>query len=119
MSTAGKRLILNGFAMTVVGHVSAGLRRHPGDRADAYSRLPRRTGLAGLPESAAGNPGYAVSTGTFEDFITYVTPGLRHRGRARESHPPGVSREKLRGPGRRRPGDDHPGAAFRRPGVPA
>ncbi|OPG04621.1 LLM class flavin-dependent oxidoreductase [Microbispora sp. GKU 823] len=65
------------------------------------------------------NLGYAVSPGTFEDFIEYVVPELRRRGLVREAYPPGVLREKLQGAGRRRLGDDHPGAAFRRVEVPA
>lgn len=43
-----KQLILNGFAMTVVGHVSAGLWRHPSDRADTYTSLDYWTNLARL-----------------------------------------------------------------------
>lgn len=51
MSQYPKRLILNGFGMTVVGHVSAGLWRHPSDRASRYTTLSYWTDLARLLES--------------------------------------------------------------------
>ncbi|WP_352810277.1 hypothetical protein [Mesorhizobium sp. M0293] len=47
-SEAVKPLILNGFGMTVVGHVSAGLWRHPSDRAHNYTSLEYWTSLAKL-----------------------------------------------------------------------
>ncbi|MFT3688299.1 LLM class flavin-dependent oxidoreductase [Paenirhodobacter sp.] len=43
-----KPLILNGFAMTVPGHVSAGVWRHPSDRSHEYTKLSYWTGLARL-----------------------------------------------------------------------
>ena len=75
--------------------------------------------LADAADLDGFNLGYAVSPGTFEDFITYVTPELRRRGRIRANYASGVLREKLQGPGRARLSEDHPGAAFRRPQVPA
>jgi FMN-dependent oxidoreductase (nitrilotriacetate monooxygenase family) len=41
-------LILNAFAMNVVGHISAGLWRHPDDQAYRYTSLDYWTGLARL-----------------------------------------------------------------------
>lgn len=43
-----KQFILNGFAMNVVGHISAGLWRHPDDRAHDYISLDYWINLARL-----------------------------------------------------------------------
>ena len=45
-----KPLILNGFAMDVVGHVSAGLWRHPKDQANRYTSLDYWVSLARILE---------------------------------------------------------------------
>lgn len=42
--------ILNGFAMNVTGHISAGLWRHPADHADRHVELDHWIGLARLLE---------------------------------------------------------------------
>ncbi|AGT10792.1 LLM class flavin-dependent oxidoreductase [Paracoccus aminophilus] len=47
-TSAKKPLILNGFAMTVPGHVSAGVWRHPSDQSQNYTKLSYWTGLAEL-----------------------------------------------------------------------
>jgi FMN-dependent oxidoreductase (nitrilotriacetate monooxygenase family) len=59
------------------------------------------------------NVAYVVVPGSFADFISYVTPELRSRGRIRERYQPGTLRQKLFGAGPTLP-HDHPGAAFRR-----
>ena len=45
-------LILNGFIMNVVGHVSAGLWRHPADRATEYVDLDYWIHIARLLDEA-------------------------------------------------------------------
>ncbi|MDH5858972.1 LLM class flavin-dependent oxidoreductase [Lampropedia aestuarii] len=47
-STSPTPWILNGFAMNVVGHISAGLWRHPQDQAYRYTELDHWTRLARL-----------------------------------------------------------------------
>lgn len=47
-STPKKPIILNGFAMAVPAHVSAGVWRHPSDRSHDYTKLSYWTGLARL-----------------------------------------------------------------------
>lgn len=73
--------------------------------ADQLEQLAEEAGVDGF------NIAYAISPGSFEDFIEYVIPELRARGRLT---PPGHGRT-LRGRliGTDRLGDDHPGAAFR------
>lgn len=51
MSDSRKRLILNGFVMSTVGHLSPGLWRHPDDEAHRYTTLSYWTDLARLLES--------------------------------------------------------------------
>ncbi|NPD14873.1 LLM class flavin-dependent oxidoreductase [Xinfangfangia sp. D13-10-4-6] len=48
--TQKKPIILNGFAMTVPGHVSAGVWRHPSDRSHEYTSSGYWTDLAQLLE---------------------------------------------------------------------
>ena len=81
--------------------------------------------LAGTPEQIADaleqwfdagvdgfNLVYAVTPGTFEDFIDAVVPELRRRGLVRSEYVPGTLREKLFG--RIRLPEGHPAAAHRR-----
>nr|MDT0526398.1 LLM class flavin-dependent oxidoreductase [Streptomyces sp. DSM 41633] len=51
VTPARKRLILNGFVMPTVGHLSPGLWRHPDDEAHRYLKLSYWTDLARLLES--------------------------------------------------------------------
>jgi long-chain alkane monooxygenase len=63
-----------------------------------------------------------LTPGTARDFIELVVPGLRRRGRFRESYEDGETlRERLFGAGHPRLPADHPGARHRRPlpGEPA
>ena len=60
------------------------------------------------------NLAYAVTPGTFEDFIEFVVPELQARGRYWEDYDEGTTlREKLHGPGQARVRDDHPAARYR------
>ncbi len=55
---------------------------------------------------------YAVTPGTFADFIEGVVPELRRRGLVQSDYAPGTLREKLFG--RARLPERHPAAAYRR-----
>ena len=55
---------------------------------------------------------YAVTPGTFADFIDGVVPELRRRGLVQSDYAPGTLREKLFG--RARLPARHPAAAYRR-----
>jgi FMN-dependent oxidoreductase (nitrilotriacetate monooxygenase family) len=61
------------------------------------------------------NLAYAVTPGTFVDFIDLVVPELRRRGRYWDDYDEGRTlRERLYGPGNARVRDDHPAARYRR-----
>ncbi|MGE8660125.1 MAG: LLM class flavin-dependent oxidoreductase [Achromobacter sp.] len=75
---------------------------------DALEHYADEAGVDGF------NIAYAVSPGSFEDFVTHIVPELRRRGRlAERPAQPLTLRERLQGTGQRRLRDDHPGAAFR------
>ena len=57
------------------------------------------------------NLAYAITTGTFEDFVDAVVPVLQRRGLTQSEYAPGTLREKLYGQARLL--EDHPGARFR------
>jgi FMN-dependent oxidoreductase (nitrilotriacetate monooxygenase family) len=59
------------------------------------------------------NLAYAVSPGTFEDFIDGVVPVLKQRGRMQSEYLGGTLREKLFGAGKRRLASPHPAARAR------
>jgi alkanesulfonate monooxygenase SsuD/methylene tetrahydromethanopterin reductase-like flavin-dependent oxidoreductase (luciferase family) len=64
------------------------------------------------------NLAYAVTPGTFVDFIDLVVPELRRRGRYWDDYDEGKTlRERLYGPGHPRVRDDHPAARYRRTPV--
>ncbi|MBI3224170.1 MAG: LLM class flavin-dependent oxidoreductase [Mycolicibacterium cosmeticum] len=69
--------------------------------------------LADTADLDGFNIAHAISPGSFEDFITYVVPELRRRGRVYPNYLPGTLREKLTGSGSPVVADDHPAAAFR------
>ena len=52
MTSAKKQLLFNGFMMNVVGHVSAGLWRHPDDRASENTTLDYWQHIARLLDDA-------------------------------------------------------------------
>ncbi|MGO2090302.1 MAG: LLM class flavin-dependent oxidoreductase [Microbacterium gubbeenense] len=61
------------------------------------------------------NIAYAVTPGTFEDFIEFVVPELQARGRYWTDYDESTTaRERLYGAGQRRVRDDHPAAKYRR-----
>ena len=75
--------------------------------ADALEAYADAAGVDGF------NVAYAVSPGTFEDFVTHLTPELRRRGRIRDRPAePQTLRERLQGEGQHRLRRDHPGAKW-------
>ncbi|MFA4082756.1 LLM class flavin-dependent oxidoreductase [Mycobacteroides salmoniphilum] len=58
------------------------------------------------------NLAYAITPGTFEDFIEYVVPVLTERGAYQNDYTPGTLRHKLLGNGDRLP-EEHRGAKYR------
>lgn len=76
--------------------------------ADALEQIVEETDIDGF------NIAYAVSPGTFEDFIELVVPELKRRGRIKErTSQPVTLRERLQGPSQSRLRDDHPGSEAR------
>jgi len=69
------------------------------------------------------NLAYAVTPGSFADFVDGVVPVLQGRGLAQRAYEEGTLRERVYGGGQRRLLDRHPGARHRRPaaslGAPA
>jgi long-chain alkane monooxygenase len=59
------------------------------------------------------NLAYAITPGTFADFIDGVVPLLQRRGLMQKEYQEGTLREKLYGHGRARLRDDHPAATYR------
>jgi FMN-dependent oxidoreductase (nitrilotriacetate monooxygenase family) len=77
--------------------------------ADELERWVDEAGVTGF------NLAYAVTPGTFSDFIEFVVPELQRRGRYWQDYDEGTTlREKIYGPGQKRVRDDHPAAAHRR-----
>ena len=60
------------------------------------------------------NLAYAVTPGTFVDFVEHVVRELRRRGRARDSYPAGTLRENLGAAPGPLLASDHPGARYLR-----
>jgi len=76
--------------------------------ADLLEQYAEESGIDGF------NLAYAISPGTFEDFVHYVVPELKKRGRIRpRSEQPLTLRENLFGQGQAHLPDTHPGAVFR------
>ena len=59
------------------------------------------------------NLAYAITPGTFEDFIDGVVPVLQQRGMMQTEYQDGTFREKLFGQGRARLREPHPAAQAR------
>lgn len=74
---------IGGLGVTFVGG--------PGRIADLLEDWIDRTGVDGF------NLAYAVTPGSFEDFVTYVVPELQRRGRYKTQYRQGTLREKLFG----------------------
>jgi FMN-dependent oxidoreductase (nitrilotriacetate monooxygenase family) len=83
--------------------------------------------LAGVPEQLADrfqewvtagvdgfNLAFAITPGTYEDFIEGVVPVLQKRGVMQKDYQEGTLREKLYGPGHTRLLEPHPAARARR-----
>lgn len=60
------------------------------------------------------NLAYAVTPGSFVDFVDGVVPVLQRRGLAQSAYEEGTLREKIYGRGQRRLLDRHPAAHYRR-----
>lgn len=60
------------------------------------------------------NLAYAITPGTFEDFVEGVVPVLQKRGLMQKEYQEGTLREKLFGRGRARLLAPHPAAQYRR-----
>jgi alkanesulfonate monooxygenase SsuD/methylene tetrahydromethanopterin reductase-like flavin-dependent oxidoreductase (luciferase family) len=97
---------------------------------DVYGNLGRYGAIIGGPKTVADrleafaeeggldgfNLFYAIMPGTFEDFVEYVVPELRRRGRIRERQPGQTLRQRLFGTESSYLPDTHPGARYRREG---
>jgi len=59
------------------------------------------------------NLAYAVTPGTITDFINYIVPVLRERGRVQTSYTPGTMRQKLHGTDSGYAQASHPAASYR------
>jgi hypothetical protein len=76
--------------------------------ADRLDQFAAESGVDGF------NLGWAISPGSFNDFIAWVMPVLRQRGRVRpQPAQPLTLRERLTG--QPRLAADHPATRFRRP----
>jgi alkanesulfonate monooxygenase SsuD/methylene tetrahydromethanopterin reductase-like flavin-dependent oxidoreductase (luciferase family) len=75
--------------------------------ADAMERWVDEGGIDGF------NLAYAITPGTVTDFIDFIVPELRKRGRAQTSYKPGTFRQKLVGTPDGRVHSTHPAAQFR------
>jgi FMN-dependent oxidoreductase (nitrilotriacetate monooxygenase family) len=61
------------------------------------------------------NLAYAITPGTFEDFIQFIVPELQARGRYWKDYDASTTiRERLYGVGHKRVREDHPAARYRR-----
>ncbi len=60
------------------------------------------------------NLAYAITPGTFADFIDGVVPVLQQRGLMQHDYQEGTFREKLFGSGHARLSAPHPAARYRR-----
>lgn len=91
-----------------IGGIHPTLVGSPQTVADALEALADESGIDGF------NLAYAISPGSFEDFVRWVVPELQARGRMRR--PDGrrlTLRERLQGEGQRHLRRDHPGTRFR------
>lgn len=79
---------IGGLHPTIVGA--------PGKVADELERIVDEAGIDGF------NIAYAISPGSFEDFVEFIVPELRQRGRIKERSPKPVTlRERLQGAGQK------------------
>ncbi|GAA4130296.1 LLM class flavin-dependent oxidoreductase [Actinomadura keratinilytica] len=99
----GRYLAIGGIGPVVAGS--------PATVADELESWVDETGIDGF------NLAYAVTPGTFADFVDLVVPELRRRGRVPADYESATLRENLLGPGQVRLRHDHPGARHRRTGT--
>lgn len=90
-----------------VGGIGPVLVGSPETVADEIERWVDVAGLDGI------NLAYAITPGSFEQFVDLVVPELRKRGRVWEDYEGSTLREYLDGPGNARVADSHPAAAYR------
>ncbi|GAA3288177.1 LLM class flavin-dependent oxidoreductase [Arthrobacter citreus] len=90
-----------------IGGIGPVLVGSPETVADEVERWVDEAGLDGI------NLAYAVTPGSFEQFVDLVVPELRKRGRVWEDYDGGTLREYISGPGENRVADTHPAARYR------
>ena len=92
--------------MVTVGGPTPTLIGTPETIVDTLEEWRRDTGVDGF------NISYAITPGSFIDFIELVVPEMQRRGVYKREYGEGVFREKLFGAGRARLSAPHPAAAF-------
>lgn len=91
-----------------IGGIHPTLVGSPQTVADALEAFADASGVDGF------NLAYAISPGSFEDFVRWVVPELQARGRMRRADGAALTlRERLQGEGQIKLRDDHPGTQFR------
>ncbi|RWR13303.1 LLM class flavin-dependent oxidoreductase [Paenirhodobacter populi] len=116
LRTTLESLAADGEAWTVrdvirkrsIGGLGPVLVGGPQTVADALERWVDEGGVDGF------NLAYAVTPASTTDFIDFVVPELRKRGRAQSGYAPGTLREKLLGDKGGKVRDSHPAAEWRR-----
>jgi alkanesulfonate monooxygenase SsuD/methylene tetrahydromethanopterin reductase-like flavin-dependent oxidoreductase (luciferase family) len=96
----GKFLGIGGLGPVAVGS--------PATVADELERWVAEADVDGF------NLAYAITPGTFKDFIDLVVPELQRRGLVWNDYEGDTLRESIYEPGQIRLRDDHPGARYRR-----
>ncbi len=92
-----------------IGGIHPTLVGSPQSIADQLEAFADASGVDGF------NLAYAISPGSFEDFVRWVVPELQSRGRMRQNDGSTLTlRERLQGAGQKKLRDDHPGTRFRR-----
>ncbi|KAF1061246.1 LLM class flavin-dependent oxidoreductase [Variovorax sp.] len=106
---AGRRWTVGDIARYIgIGGIHPTLVGGPRKVADELEALAEAAGVDGF------NLAYAISPGSFEEFVDLVVPELRARGRLRDAPAqPQTLRERYQGAGQRRLRADHPGARWR------
>jgi hypothetical protein len=89
-----------------IGNISPLLVGSGATVADALQEWVEETDVDGF------NLAYAVTPGSFADFVEYVVPVLTERGAYQHEYTPGTLRHKLLGNGDRLP-ENHRGASYR------
>lgn len=80
----------------------------PEQIADTFEEWIEETDIDGF------NLAYAITPGTFIDFIDHVIPELQRRGLVKTEYEEGTYREKIFGKGKARLQESHAGAAYRK-----